>query len=361
MLIVVRLRRHLRSGRIRRRNSSGYGHDDDEDASRSYRSHRSGTHSYRNEDDDDSSHYSESDGGNDDERSYHTERSQRSQTSSYSHGTATTGGSAKKSRGKKKSKRKSNKSKSSKSDEPDKLSTIISKEEEDQLLAYNAPPVPYQFSGQYLRGAFGVGDLNVLGDRARGGAIRMSRKQRDALIQEGGLDLNIGPLIVHDDDGDQDKDNGGEISGNGGNSTKCGVKVPARPGSLIYGCRGPAPSSTSPPPDPLGLNINSITDKPVVTAADFLRWLTSLVHHHSIRRILCLLNATELQAIAPPAGYQRMVESQGIHVTMCDVCRLGARDVALKAMEEAVQAGERIAAHCSGGEHRTGNAMALWL
>ena len=336
------------------------------------RSYRSDAYDDEDYDDDGQGHYDRDQDEDDhdededeDERSYHTQRSHRSQASAYSHHTHdTTGSTTAKKSSDKKSKKKETKSKSRKQSEPDRpdqLSTIISKEDDDQLLAYNAPPVPLRFSSQYLRGPFGVGEANVqvLGGGSGGtNGIKMSRKQRERFIKDG-LGLNIGPLIVYDDDCDEN-DNGSKDAGDGKPST-------VRPGSLIYGCRGPASSSTSPSSsasDPLGLytNIGNTSGTPFITAADLLRWLTCLIHHHSIRRILCLLNSTELQSIAPPAGYQRLVESQGAKVTMLgDLTQPGARDMALGAMEGAVRAGERIATHCSGGEHRTGNVMALWL
>ena len=335
------------------------------------------------EEDDDEEEYSRSQYSDDysghDERSYHTERSRRSQASAYSHhsqasdysqrsrDSAASGSrdSASESQtSKSKSKKEKPTSKSKKFDpfapvDPDRLSTDISKEEEEQLLAYQTPPVPLQLSGRYLRGPFGRGDIrNVLlgssgqngqGGRSDGGMVKMSRKKREGIIREAGRELNLGPLIVYDDDDDGT------------------AKKPA--GALIYGCCGPSPSSSAPPSavsDPLGLHTDAAgaTDKPVVTAADLLRWLTTLVHHHSVRRILCLLDEGELKSIAPPAGYRQMVESQlagGIQqVTLCDLSQPGARDVALGAMEEAVRAGERIAVHC-GDEHRTGTVLALWL
>ena len=312
-----------------------------------------------------------------DERSCHAERSRRSQASAYSHhsqasdysqrsrDSAASGSRDSASESKtSKSKSKKGKSKSSKSMkfdpfapiDPDRLSTDISKEEEEQLLAYQTPPVPLQFSGRYLRGPFGTGDIrNVLrgssgqGGRSDGGMVKMSRKERDGIIREAGKELNLGPLIVYDDDG--------------GTAKK-------QAGALIYGCRGPSssfPAQPSAMSDPLGLHTDAAgaTDKPIVTAADLLRWLTTLVQHHSFRRILCLLDEAELQSIAPPAGYKKMVESyRGVqHVTLCDLSQPGARDVALGAMEEAVRAGERIAVHCSGGEQdrRTANVLALWM
>ena len=328
------------------------------------------------EDEDDDYHEDEEDDDDEEERSYHTQRSHRSQTSAYSHhsqhsqrshhshGTADSGGTATKKSGGKKSKSKKKKKtrfQSSEPERPDQLSTIISKEEEERLLAYNSPPVPLRFSSQYLRGPLGVAEANVPVLGGGENRIKMSRKQRDKILKDG-LVLNVGPLIVYDDDDDDDKGDGD------------GNPAPIRPGSLIYGCRGPAPSSTSPPStavsDPLGLHTaddtgnTTTSSNPIITAADLLRWLTSLVHHHSIRHVLCLLNSTELQSIAPPAGYQRLVESQlGVpKVTMVsDLTHEGARDAVLGAMEEAVRAGERIAVHCSGGEHRTGNVLALWL
>ena len=373
--------------------ADGGGGGDDDDNGEEYSqyskggsSHRSGERNdFPDESDDDEGEGDEEDGDSDeyshDERSHHTERSRRSQASASSHhsqasddshnrsrDSAASGSTADKSsgkssgkekKGKSKSKEAKAKSKSKKFDpfapvDPDRLSTDISKAEEEQLLAHRTPPVPLQFSGRYLRGPFGTGDVrNVLlgssgqAGRDGDGVVKMSRKKREGIIREAGKELNLGPLIVYDDDD--------------GTAKK-------KAGALIYGCCGPSSSFIAPPlavSDPLGLHTDAdaTTDKPIVTAADLLRWLTTLVHHHSVRRILCLLNEAELQSIAPPAGYRQMVASyRGVHhVTLCDLSQPGARDVALGAMEEAVRAGERIAVHCGGGEHRTGTVLALWL
>ena len=337
--------------------SEEYSHDDDH-SGHDERSHRSRASAY--------SHHSQA--SNYSRRSEASKYSHDSRASDYSHRSrdSAASGSRSSANESKKSKTKKKKSKSSKSSkpkkfdpfepvDPDRLSAHITKEEEEQMLAYQTPPVPLQFSGRYLRGPFGTGNIrNVLlgggggsGGRDGGGVVKVSRKERDGMIREGARELNLGPLIVYDDGG-----------GKAGEDRT--------PGSLIYGCRGPSPSSSAPPSvtsDPLGLHTDAAIDKPIVTAADLLRWLTALVHYHSVRRILCLLDEAELQAIAPPAGYRQMLESyRGVQrVTLCDLSQPGARDVALGAIEEAVRAGERIAVHCGGGEHHTGTVLALWL
>eukprot|EP00586_Coscinodiscus_wailesii_P022047 CAMPEP_0172498026 /NCGR_PEP_ID=MMETSP1066-20121228/108382_1 /TAXON_ID=671091 /ORGANISM="Coscinodiscus wailesii, Strain CCMP2513" /LENGTH=164 /DNA_ID=CAMNT_0013271125 /DNA_START=75 /DNA_END=566 /DNA_ORIENTATION=+ len=93
-------------------------------------------------------------------------------------------------------------------------------------------------------------------------------------------------------------------------------------------------------------------DPQSVPNAAVQEWITYM-KENDVKRTLCLLKPDELSCYADP-GYESLLSDAGIRPTVVNVFEEGSRDECLRAYEEAVAAGEKVAVHCSGGEGRTG-------
>lgn len=81
---------------------------------------------------------------------------------------------------------------------------------------------------------------------------------------------------------------------------------------------------------------------------------------NDVKRTICLLNEKELNCYAKP-GYVSLLEEKGITPALVNVFEEGANEKLLAAYKAAVESGEKIALHCSGGEGRTGVAIGALL
>jgi len=97
----------------------------------------------------------------------------------------------------------------------------------------------------------------------------------------------------------------------------------------------------------------SVPTEVVEQWADYLK-------EQGVSRTLCLLKQEELDCYANP-GYASILESKGIKPSLVDVFQPEAGDKCWAAYQEAVESGEKIAVHCSGGEGRTGVVLGTLL
>lgn len=87
---------------------------------------------------------------------------------------------------------------------------------------------------------------------------------------------------------------------------------------------------------------------------------TDFLKENNVKRTLCLLNPKELDCYSKP-GYASFLEEQGITPACVNVFEEDASEKLLEAYKAAVESGEKIAVHCSGGEGRTGVVLGALL
>ena len=125
------------------------------------------------------------------------------------------------------------------------------------------------------------------------------------------------------------------------------VSGSARPGKLTND------ASRSRPPGPPG-------PQATVTEGEVEEW-ASFVKQQGVKRVVCLLTGSELLAYQE-GGLLAFFRSHFEDVvTISDLYVPGAGDRVLAALNAAAEAKEHCVIHCSAGQGRTGNCLALWL
>ncbi len=106
----------------------------------------------------------------------------------------------------------------------------------------------------------------------------------------------------------------------------------------------------------------------LVPAAEVEAWLDAMAERE-IRRVVCLLDETQLPYYGPPAEgllarYREFFGAERVlHARVQDfgLATVGALAEVLPFLDDAVTDDERVVVHCSMGSGRTGQVLACWL
>jgi len=133
-------------------------------------------------------------------------------------------------------------------------------------------------------------------------------------------------------------------------SNKFNFGIASSKSSLLFGVEAPGV-----PMKPGG----SYNDPQSVPTSIVDEWIDHL-QENDIKRTLCLLKPDELECYSDP-GYVELCKAGGVTPTVVNVFDPDASTKVVEAYQQAMEAGEKIAVHCSGGEGRTGVVMGAIL
>ncbi|OQR99195.1 asparaginase [Achlya hypogyna] len=104
----------------------------------------------------------------------------------------------------------------------------------------------------------------------------------------------------------------------------------------------------------------SVVPAPDVDASTVTTWI-DFMHTNGVRHVLCLLTKEELGFYSTPLLDRYATKFGAANVTHVDVARSWQLSTLLQSLTRAVALHEKIVVHCSTGQSRTANVLALWL